>query len=72
MGDRRKPYAYQEPYSGLPDTKEANVPKKMQAGQVAPGGPVFHLALKISHRKLTGFPTLAQTIGPGSPLEGKL
>ena len=62
-----------EPCSGLPDTTEAKVPKKTQARQAVPGGPAFHLALKISHRKLTGFPTLAQIIGAGSLLSrGKL
>lgn len=51
----------QESCSGLPDDKEANVPKKIQATQIVPES---HPILKISYTKLTGFPTLTQIIGP--------
>lgn len=58
----------QESCSGLPDHKEANVPKKTQARQTVPDDPESHPILKISYRKLTGFPTLTQIIGPGDLL----
>lgn len=44
------------------------MPEKTQARPAVPGGPETHPILKISHRKLTGSLTVAQIIGPGSPL----
>lgn len=47
----------QELCSGLPDTKEENVPKKTQATPAIPGGPESYPP-NISERKLTRYPTL--------------
>lgn len=60
VGDRRKALCQTRN-----PAKEANVPEKTQARQAVPDDPESHPILKISYRKMTGFPTLTQIIGPG-------
>ena len=59
--DRRKALCQaRNPALASLDTKEAKVSEKTQARPAVSSGPESHPPLKISHRKLTRYPTLAQ------------